>query len=243
MSEDQREPVRFGVVPTYRCNMRCDMCNRGIDKFPWQPSDLTAADVKEAGEMVIAAGIRVNKVRITGGEPTLHPELREICDITRDVWQVERCTTVLTNGTTKQTRPWGIWARYKGGDGTGPKEHFPTTISPADMGLSDRYGTEWVCDQQKGCGRLFDAFGFSFCVLAGALGRMLGIDPYSRTPVLKGDERICKHCIFSLSRKVRWRIWQAWRDGKQEPVTRTYQEAEDAYRLLPFRFKLWKERD
>jgi len=240
--EDQREPVRFGIVPTYRCNLKCEMCNRGIDKFPWQPSDLTADDVREAGEMVVAAGIRVNKVRITGGEPTLHHELKEICDITRDVWKVERCTTVLTNGTTRNTRPQGIWARYKGGDETTVKVHQPFSISPADLGLQGRYGTEWLCEQQKGCGRLFDAFGFSFCVLAGPIGRLLRIDPYSKTPVLKGDERICKHCIFSLPRKQRWKIWGAWREGKQEAVTKTYRDAEDAFRLLPFRFKRWRER-
>ena len=242
MAEDRREPVRFGIVPTYRCNLKCEMCNRGIDKFPWQPSDLTAADVKEAGEMVVAAGIRVNKVRITGGEPTLHPELKEICDITRDVWQVERCTTVLTNGTTRKTRPRDIWARYKGGDGTAVKVHQPFSISPADLGLQGRYGTEWLCELQKGCGRLFDGFGFSFCVLAGSISRLLRIDPYSKTPVLKGDERICKHCIFSLPRRQRWKIWEAWREGKQEAVTKTYKEAEEEFRSLPFRFKRWRER-
>lgn len=242
MIEDLSKGIRFGIVPTYKCNLHCAMCNRWLDKFNWPDSDLTAGDVKEAGEMVIAAGLKVNKVRITGGEPTLHPQLVEICDITRDVWKVERCTTVLTNATTKATRPKQIWARYKSTDEKSEKIHYPMSISPADLGLQGDYGTKFPCEQQRGCGRLFDAHGFSFCVLAGSLGRLLRIDPYSRTPVLEGDPEICKHCLFSLGRKQRWRIWGRWMEGQQEAVTETYRRAEERFRQLPFRFKRWRER-
>lgn len=240
MIEDLSKGIRFGVVPTYRCNMKCDMCNRGIDKFPWQKSDLTVEDVKEAGEMLIATGLKVNKVRITGGEPTLHPQLKEICDVVRDVWQIQRMTAVLTNGSTKESRPRKIWARYKAD--VVEKMHRPYSISPADLGLRGDYGTKFPCEQQTGCGRLFDGFGFSFCVLAGSIGRMLRIDPYSKTPMTDGDERICKHCLFSLKRSTRWGIWTAWKEGKQEAVSKTYQDAYAAFQLLPFKFKRWKDR-
>lgn len=242
MIEDRSKGIRFGIVPTYACNLKCNMCNRWLDKFNWPDSDLTTSDVEEAGEMVVAAGIKVNKVRITGGEPTLHPRLAEICDITRDVWKVERCTTVLTNATTKATRPKQIWARYKSTDEKTEKIHHPFSISPNDLGLKGDYGTKYPCEQQMGCGRLFDAYGFSFCVLAGSLGRLLRIDPYSKTPVLEGDPRICKHCIFSVGRKMRWRIWSRWRAGLQEAATRTYRDAEDAFKMLPYRHVRWKER-
>jgi hypothetical protein len=243
MIEDLSKGIRFGLAITYRCNMQCSMCNRFIDKFPWQqPSDLTVADVKEAGEMVIASSLKVNKVRVTGGEPTLHPQLKEICDSIRDDWKVAKYTHILTNGTTINKRPRDIWARYKDGDETTVKIHHPFSISPTDLGMSGPFGTELPCEQQTGCGRLFDAFGFSFCVISGSLGRLLRIDPYSKTPVMMGDKRICKHCIFSLPRKIRWRIWGRWRAGQQEAVTKTYQDAEDVFKLLPFRFKRWKER-
>lgn len=246
MIEDLSKGIRFGVVPTYRCNLRCDMCNRRIDKFPWQESDLAVEDVQEAGKLLKEAGLKINKVRVTGGEPTLHPQLREIVDVIATEWGVVRWTHVLTNGTTVKTRPSDIKAKYSGG----PKistdfklsRHHPFSISPADLGLQGDYGTKYPCEQQSGCGRLFDAFGFSFCVLAGSLGRLLRIDPYSETPILEGDPRICKHCIFSIGRKMRWRIWGRWRQGLQDGMTPTYKVAEDAFRLLPFRFKRWKER-
>lgn len=245
MPEDLSKGIRFGIAPTYRCNLHCSMCNRWIDKFPWQDDcDLEAEDVREAGRMLKEAGLKVNKVRMTGGEPTLHPQLAEICDVVASEWGIARCTAVLTNGTTKGRRPLKINARYKDIDSKVGfvKNHRPFSISPSDLGLRGDYGTKWPCEQQTGCGRLFDAFGFSFCVIAGSLGRLLRIDPYSRTPVLKGDPEICKHCLFSLGRKQRWRIWGRWMEGQQEAVTETYRSAEERFRQLPFQFKRWRER-
>lgn len=245
--EDLSRGIRMAIAPTYRCNLKCPRCNRWIDKFPWQGDcDLTVEEVREAGRMLKEAGIKVNKVRVTGGEPTLHPRLKEIVDVIADEWGVCRWTHVLTNGTTVKTRPRDIKAKYSGGKGVAVdfklSQHRPFTISPADLGLIGGHGTEFPCEQQTGCGRLFDAFGFSFCVIAGSLGRVLGIDPYSRTPVLKGDPEICKHCIFSIGRKARWRIWGAWMRGEQEAVTETWRRAEERFRMLPFRFKRWRER-
>lgn len=246
MTEDLSKGIRFGVAPTYRCNLHCLMCNRWIDKFSWQGnSDVSVEAVRQAGLLLKEYGIKVNKVRVTGGEPTLHPQLKEIVDVIATEWGVCRWTHVLTNGTTAKTRPVDIKATYSGGSGvavgTKLSQHRPFSISPADLGMVGKYGTEWPCEQQTGCGRLFDAFGFSFCVIAGSLGRLLRINPYSRTPVLKGNPDICKHCIFSIGRKARWRIWGRWAEGKQEPVTETFAATEDRYRQEPFLFKLWSE--
>lgn len=243
MIEDLSKGIRFGIAPTYRCNLNCRYCNRGVDKHPWQDADLSVEDVEQAGDMVKSAGIKVNKVRVTGGEPTLHPQLKEICDAISERWGIIRWTHVLTNGTTVKTRPRDIKAKYSADRPTDKsKFHRPFSISPDDLGLRGDYGTKWPCEQQTGCGRLFDGFGFSFCVLAGHLGRLLRIDPYSRTPVLQGDPRICKHCLFSLGRRQRWRIWGRWQQGKQEAETKTYREGNAMLAQLPFRFKRWRER-
>ena len=142
--------LRYGITPTYRCNLSCALCNRWLDLFKWPDSDVTVDEVRRAGEMVKALpNTRLNKVRITGGEPTLHPQLVEICQVVADVWQPERRTVVLTNGVVKDRPPRLPSARWKGGNDkvTGPRKdpstyHRPWSISPADLGLSGPCGTE-----------------------------------------------------------------------------------------------------
>lgn len=240
--------LRFGIVPTYRCNMSCPNCNRGIDMFPWpEGNELSWRSVKQAGEMVNASGINVNKVRITGGEPTLFQGLKGIVEAVKRYWKPDRLTTVLTNGTTVGTRP-KVKARYKAG--TKKQEDFdrykPWMLSPTDLGIDEvnecGYGTDYPCEQQKGCGRLFDPYGFSFCVLASSLGRFLRIDPYSYEVNLHGDPNICRHCLYSVSRKTMWEVWKKWRAGEIEYPSKTFKRAIEWFRDEPFVFSRWRDR-
>jgi cyclic pyranopterin phosphate synthase len=66
------------VSLTDRCNLRCTYC-MPAEGLPWIPR----ADLLTAAELVRLAGIAVTRlgirgIRLTGGEPTLRPELTEI---------------------------------------------------------------------------------------------------------------------------------------------------------------------
>jgi hypothetical protein len=82
------------------------------------------------------------------------------------------------------------------------KDHQPFLMSPADYGIESPYLGK-SCTTANVCGSVFEAFGFSFCGLAGALGRLLKINPYSEEPTRKLNPDICKHCIYSLGRRER----------------------------------------
>lgn len=236
--------VRYGISATYRCNQKCLHCNRYLREVEWPDSDVAVQDVVEAGAKIRAAGIIVNKVRITGGEPTLHPDLAGICKAVNETWRTERQTVVLTNHTLPLPDLTGTKARYSWGSDTPKNElHRPWTISPADLGLKPVVGYNGkACWVQRGCGRLFDRYGFGPCVLAGAMGRVLGIDPYESMPVLFGREEMCMHCICSLRRNKQWQLWGEASRGELDFPTKTYLDGLDALRKNNQAFMSYRER-
>ena len=189
-------PVRFGISLTYRCNATCSGCNRYLDVAAWPGSDLEPEDLELGYQRVMEAGIKIKKVRITGGEPLLHPEFSKCLEMIGRTWNSRYGgrTVVFTNGLIKLP-PVNGWRYNVSGVGTEKDSHmlFPM-VSPADLGRQPDCDSGRLCRRQHGCGRLFDAFGFSFCILAGPIGRMLGIDPYAGRPVLDMQKDICEHC-------------------------------------------------
>lgn len=61
---------------TDRCNFRCTYCLDPSATFMSRAKLLTAQELVRATSICVSLGVR--KVRITGGEPTLHPELDRI---------------------------------------------------------------------------------------------------------------------------------------------------------------------
>ena len=111
-----------------------------------------------------------------------------------------------------------------------------------DLGLQPIFGFTRPCRIMIKCGRLFDAFGFSFCPNAGIRGRILRIDPYQPRPVLLGYPSMCQHCIFTLPTNQRTKLWQAVKDGKIEHPTKTYREGLERALEEPVKFKRFQER-
>lgn len=62
---------------TDRCNLRCSYC-MPAEGLQWLPSaeQLSVAEFAELAQVCVAAGIE--RIRLTGGEPLIHPELEEL---------------------------------------------------------------------------------------------------------------------------------------------------------------------
>ncbi|NBX25461.1 MAG: GTP 3',8-cyclase MoaA [Planctomycetes bacterium] len=61
---------------TDRCNFRCTYCMEPDVRFAAPESLLQAGDFVRVAR--VAAGLGVTKIRLTGGEPTLHPHLLQV---------------------------------------------------------------------------------------------------------------------------------------------------------------------
>ncbi|XP_057457749.1 GTP 3',8-cyclase, mitochondrial isoform X2 [Lotus japonicus] len=75
----------FGRLHTYlrislteRCNLRCQYCMpaEGVELTP-TPQILTKAEILRLADLFVSSG--VNKIRLTGGEPTVRKDIEDIC--------------------------------------------------------------------------------------------------------------------------------------------------------------------
>ena len=73
-----REHTYLRISLTEKCSLRCTYC-MPAEGVPLQPKDniLSTDEVVRLAEMFVAAGI--TKIRLTGGEPLVHPDIVEIC--------------------------------------------------------------------------------------------------------------------------------------------------------------------
>lgn len=90
---------------TDRCNFRCVYCMEPDVRFAPPETLLTVPDIVRIARIAESLGVR--KVRLTGGEPTLHPALTEIIAAIRGATSVE--IAMITNGsrlTREALRDW-----------------------------------------------------------------------------------------------------------------------------------------
>lgn len=235
------EPIicNFELNVTYRCNLRCDLCNRFVGILPVPNGDVTPDQLSQAAVLLKESGIRPKRIKIAGGEPLVHPRIDELCKVLVEEWKPTRFAVLASNGTVKHDTIPGIHYRYSP---PRRKYHLPSSISPSDLGIPfTGLGVSKPCSTQSRCGRTFDAFGFSFCSLAGIMGRVLGVNPYSDKPVMWGTEDICKHCIYSLPRPLYLDVSNQAMVGKIVWPTTTYKEGLERNRRIPMQFKRFGE--
>lgn len=95
----------FGRVHTYlrislteKCNLRCNYCmpEEGV-KLTKKPELLTTNEILTLSELFVKQG--VNKIRLTGGEPTVHKDLLHIVEFLKNINGLEQ-VAITTNGLT-----------------------------------------------------------------------------------------------------------------------------------------------
>ncbi|MCE9619240.1 MAG: GTP 3',8-cyclase MoaA [Planctomycetes bacterium] len=92
---------------TDRCNFRCVYCMEPDVQFQPRESLLTSDEIVRMARIAESLGVR--KIRLTGGEPTLHPQLEEIIGGIRSVTGVE--IAMITNGSLLTRAKLSRWKR------------------------------------------------------------------------------------------------------------------------------------
>lgn len=183
--------LRLDINLTYECNAVCKWCDRMIGVMKIDDSHVTPDQLTRMRECLTQQGMGLKRIKLTGGEPMMNPQFTEC---------VKQCQSmcdslmVCTNCILPQidfAKP--IFWKHSPAV---TKNHAPFLVSPKDIGIRG----DGRCKVQKQCGYGFDAFGFAMCSVAGVLGRLFGIDPYSNRPVLTQNKTICQHCLYSLPR-------------------------------------------
>ena len=235
-------PIRFRIHLTYRCNLNCEYCVQFVDKLKYdEDTDITIRDLVDSARILKFYNIQISLLRITGGEPTLHPLLKECCEVIANKWE-SHLNVVFSNGQIPVQKIKGMHYSISEIGDIKKVNHKPPMISPFDLGIEPVFGFTIPCTQMNRCGRLFDTYGFSYCASAGSIGRLIGIDPYHSKPVMLGIPEMCQHCPWSLSKSVRVDLAEKVKEGKIKYPTNTYREGLERQLDDPFFFKKFIDR-
>src|SRR5262249_21772032 len=88
------EYLRISV--TDRCNFRCSYCMQ-VEGLPWLPKSdiLSYEEIREVVAQLAPLGLR--RIRLTGGEPTIRPQIERLVRFLRDIPDIEDIA-LSTNG-------------------------------------------------------------------------------------------------------------------------------------------------
>jgi hypothetical protein len=218
----RKDPGKAEWHLTYGCNLACISCNRA--SFLRQPHtpDMTVTDALEFCRQ--ARQLQwFPSIMIIGGEPTLHPDFLDFCEIARRHVGARGLVQIWSNGHTERARQLLevarkrfncsiAWETQKPEGSVNFTRPIPGAVedmyvSPTDYGLPLRK----PCFQHASiiCGVSVDHYGYAPCALGGTIAGLLGDKARCRTRVLadlfdpekvsKLTEELCRHCGYQLS--------------------------------------------
>ena len=91
-----RKPNKLRISVTDRCNMRCVYC-MPQKNFSWHPKSEILSYEEIARLTKIFVGLGVEKVRLTGGEPLVRPEIENLVDALSKINGIKKIS-MTTNG-------------------------------------------------------------------------------------------------------------------------------------------------
>ena len=168
---------------TYRCNLKCINCDRSCRQAPTN-EQMTVEQIQKFVDESIDSNAKWERIRVMGGEPTLHPNVIEILNLLlgyKKNISPDTCIELDTNGVGKKVN--GILSKV-------PKEieiensskeskilpFYPFNMAPED---SLRYRS---ADYSSGCritsvdGIGLTPYGYYPCAAAGSIDRIFGFD-------------------------------------------------------------------
>jgi len=229
---------------TYRCNLRCKNCNRSCTQAP-SDLDIYPHQIKAFVRDSLERNIKWERIRLLGGEPTLHPRFFEILDILlayRREHNAGLRLVVCTNGVGPTVN--AALARLPDtvtikNTLKGPRQRLfrPFNRAPIDRRRFVLADLTAGCRILEDCGMGLTPLGYYACAVAGGIDRVLGGN-HSRLRLPAGEDdlldqltlfcRYCGHFGFAWpSRRVRmspaweeiYRHWKAEtsRDSRRDP--------------------------
>ena len=224
---------------TYRCDRGCPNCNRacGIAKSNTQ-EDMTVEQFRIALDGVASAGTKLTKIILTGGEPSLHPNLIDFADLAMEYRKKisPECRVCISSyrhpkffyrveETVKKHKEITVLGFIK----VKPRVHlYAPYMAPIDQPNNDPNRFYRGCHSNASlCGMTVDYQGFWCCPVAPAIARVFGLDvaiksydKVSLDSLVAQYGQVCCKCGYADNTRVK---------GNPEPMSKSWKEAVQAY--------------
>jgi hypothetical protein len=193
---------------TYDCNLRCVNCNRSCNQAP-ESSHISMDRIQNFVNESINLEIKWKRIRVLGGEPTLHPEFLKIVDelLRYKKWFQSCIVEVVSNGYGDHVNsildrlPDEVFRDFYSIKNSPLQSSFrPFNIAPCDSVWFHFADYRNGCFVQSTCGMGLTPLGYYPCAVAGGIDRVLGLNiGYSNVPSLNDDmehlsEQLCTYC-------------------------------------------------
>jgi len=166
---------------TYLCNLKCHNCNRSSAQAP-EACHIDLSRIEQLVTDSLAQNRRWWRIRILGGEPTLHPELLSILEslYRLKAVQPDLIIELVTNGYGRRVQQvlallptWLVVENSAKTDIVQP-EFGPFNLAPKDSWYHRYSQFANGCDIASTCGIGLTPQGYYPCAIAGGIDRVLG---------------------------------------------------------------------
>ena len=210
---------RIEIDITYSCNLRCINCNRSVGTAPSGMS-LSVGQIDTFIEDSLSQGRRWRSIRILGGEPTLHPDFREILVRLvryRDEHLPECSLELVTNGFGPKVReqlewvPSSVWVENSAKTSAVNPGFRPFSDAPIDDPTHVFSDYSNGCEIMETCGMGFGPTGYFQCAIAAGIDRVAGLGlGMPRLPFVKHD--------YKAARCATCKLCGRFKDGHHVPL-------------------------
>jgi hypothetical protein len=181
-----RSRRRIEIDLTYACNLSCANCNRSVPQAPGAER-MTPARIAMFIEESVRAGTRWERIRLLGGEPTLHPDFFEMLDqlrAYRDEQSPETRIEVTSNGFGPKVAavlariPSDVRINASEKDEQGGEQQAFASFNVAPRDLPAYAASDFTngCRIASECGMGLGTTGYYPCAVAAGIDRVLGLD-------------------------------------------------------------------
>lgn len=179
----QRSRDLIEIDITYLCNLHCLNCNRSVSQARDEmhmPVETVARFVNDS----IARRTRWRRIRVLGGEPTLHPQFQAVmAELLRyKAWHGECIVEVATNGYgSRVNRELGALPAGVLIDNSAKSSDVQAHFGPFNLAPIDDWRYSWTdysngCTIIRDCGIGLTPMGYYPCAVAGGIDRILRAD-------------------------------------------------------------------
>ncbi|MBK8979635.1 MAG: radical SAM protein [Planctomycetes bacterium] len=166
---------------TYLCNLHCLNCNRSVGQAR-ESLHMAVAMVEDFVANSLTRGVVWRRIRVLGGEPTLHPEFDRVIEVLRGYTKVHPgcILEVVTNGYGEHVEaaldrlPEDVWVDNSRKTGRVQPTFGPFNLAPCDDPRYRNADYANACAVARDCGMGLTPLGYYPCAVAGGIDRILG---------------------------------------------------------------------